>query len=345
MVKKKATLRDIGNKLGLSAMTVSLALRDHPRIPESTREKVRAAMRELRYEPNQVARALATGKSNLIGVIVPNSSDPYYAEVIRAIDEAASATGYHVLLSNGSYDMDKYDERVRDMMALHMRGIVAAPPLTSERPRLPRFWQGLLESDFHVVLVNRQLRPPIFHQVAADYMAGVKLVVEALAERGHRRIAYISGTPAMLPIRQRLAAFQRQVKKFHLDWEDSLLECCELTFAGGASAGRRLWAANRRKPTAIVTFSDTVAVGLLKFLHDARIDVPRKVSVVSFDGIAVGEFTHTSLSTVVTPMYEIGKQAFHLLIEAMDGQHTKPQSLILPVKLVLRESIGQAPNR
>ena len=101
-MKRKTTLRDIGNRLGLSAMTVSLALRDNPRIPESTREKVRAAMRELRYEPNLVARALATGKSNLIGVIVPNSSDPYYAEVIRAIDEAASAAGAATTLESSS---------------------------------------------------------------------------------------------------------------------------------------------------------------------------------------------------------------------------------------------------
>ncbi|MFM8392758.1 MAG: LacI family DNA-binding transcriptional regulator, partial [Acidobacteriota bacterium] len=292
------------------------------------------------YEPNLVARALATGKSNLIGVIVPNSSDPYYAEVIRAIDEAASAAGYHVLLSNGSYEMDLYDGRVRDMMSLHMRGIIAAPPFTSERPNLPPFWRELLEGDLQVVLVNRQLRPPVFHQVAADYMTGVRIVLEALAERGHRRVAYISGTPAMLPIRQRLAAFKRITAKLGLDRDESLLECCDLSYAGGAAATRRLWDANRHKPTAIVAFSDTVAVGILKFLHDSGVRVPEQVSIVSFDGTAVGEFTHKTLSTVITPIYEIGQQAFRLLVEAMDGQFAKPQSLILPVDLVLRESVG-----
>ncbi len=339
-MKRKTTLRDIGNRLGLSAMTVSLALRDSPRIPETTREKVRAAMRELRYEPNLVARALATGKSNLIGVIVPNNSDPYYAEVIRAIDEAASAAGYHVLLSNGSYEMERYDGRVRDMMSLHMRGIIAAPPFTSERPNLPPFWRELLEGDLQVVLVNRQLRPPVFHQVAADYMSGVQLVLTALAERGHRRVAYISGTPAMLPIRQRLAAFKRIAAKLGFDRDESLIECCDLTYAGGAAAVRRLWESNRHKPTAIVAFSDTVAVGTLKFLHDSGVRIPDQVSIVSFDGTPVGEFTHRALSTVITPMYEIGLQAFRLLVEAMDGQFMKPQSLMLPVDLVLRESVG-----
>jgi LacI family transcriptional regulator len=343
--KKTVTIRDIARKLGLSAMTVSLALRDHPRISAPTKERVRAAMKELKYEPNQVARALATGKSNLIGVIVPNSSDHYYAEVIRAIEDAASAAGYHVLLANGSYEMERYTERVKDMIALHMRGIIAAPPFSSEKPKLPPFWLDLLKSDFDVVLINRQLQPPIFHQVAADYVDGVRMVVEKLAEWGHTRVAYLSGQPAMLPIRQRLAAFKRYAKIAGFDNDPGLFECADLNFSGGYEAGKRLWAALRKKPTAIVTFSDVVAVGLLRFLESQKIAVPDAVSVVSFDGTAVGEFTHTTLSTVHTPMYEIGQQAFQLLLEAMAGKYQEPQSLILPVELRLRESVGKASTK
>ncbi|HEX4950575.1 MAG TPA: LacI family DNA-binding transcriptional regulator [Blastocatellia bacterium] len=341
-MSKKVTIRDIAQKLGLSAMTVSLALRDSTRISAPTKERIRAAMKELNYEPNQVARALATGKSNLIGVIVPNSSDHYYAEVIRAIEDAASAAGYHVLLANGSYEMERYTERVKDMIALHMRGIIAAPPFLSEKPKLPPFWQKLIKSDFDVVLINRQLKPPIFHQVAANYVDGVRMVVETLAELGHRRVAYISGQPAMLPIRQRLAAFKRCARKYGFDDDPRLFECAELNFKGGYEAGQRLWQAGRKKPTAIVTFSDVVAVGLLRFLEGQEIAVPQAVSVASFDGTAVGEFTHTTLSTVHTPMYEIGQCAFQLLLGAMAGQYCEPQSVILPVELRLRESIGHA---
>ncbi|MCI0337412.1 MAG: LacI family transcriptional regulator [Acidobacteria bacterium] len=343
-MKKKVTIRDIGNKLGLSAMTVSLALRDNPRISRETKDRIRAAMDKLGYEPNQVARALATGKSNLIGVIVPNSSDHYYAEVIGAIEDSARAANRHVLLANGSYQMEKYADRVRDMMGLHMGGIIAAPPFTSEKPRLPEFWRGLLKSDLEVVLINRELRPPIFHQVAADYTEGVKMVVKALAELGHRRVAYISGRPAMLPIRQRQTAFRRCARKAGFDRDETLFEWAELTFCGGYQAGRRLWNATGCKPTAIVAFSDVVAVGLLRFLDEEGISVPDDVSVVSFDGTAVGEYTHTSLSTVITPMYEIGRQAFNLLIGATEGKYREPQSVILPVELKLRESVSYAPS-
>lgn len=341
-MKKKVTIRDIAKRLGLSAMTVSLALRDSARISEATKERVRAAMKELRYEPNQVARALATGASNLIGVIVPNSSDPYYAEVIRAIEDATSAASYHVLLGNGSYKMEQYAARARNMLALHVGGLITAPPFTSERPKLPPFWQELKETNFPVVLINRQLNPPLFHQVAADYVAGVQFVVEALAARGHRRVAYVSGRPAMLPIRQRLAAFKCCARR--QGWADdaSLFEESELTFAGGYEAGRRLWAANRRKPTAVVAFSDVVAVGLLRFFAQAGVAVPDEVSIAGFDGTEVGEFAHTSLTTVYTPMYDIGRHAFNLLVAAREGRLHGPQSVILPVELKLRESVGPA---
>lgn len=343
-MKKNVTIRDIASKIGLSAMTVSLAMRDHPRISSETKARVRAAMDKLGYKPSHVARALATGKSNLVGVIVPNSSDHYYAEVIRAIEDQASAANYHVLLANGSYEMDTYTDRVRDMMGLHIGGIIAAPPFASEKPKLPPFWQNLLSSDFDVVLVNRQLRPAIFHQVAADYIAGVKSVVEALADSGHKRVAYVSGRPAMLPIRQRLAAFKKQSRRQGFDQCDDLIEHCNLTFAGGYEAGKRLWSVNGKKPTAVVAFSDVVAVGLLRFFDESGISVPNEVSVISFDGTAVGEYTQTSLSTVATPMYEIGKQAYQLLIGAMHGAYSEVQSLILPVELKLRESTSAAPS-
>lgn len=343
-MKKKVTIRDVAAKLGLSAMTVSLALRDHPRISAETKRRIRTAMDKLGYKPSPVAQALATGRSNLLGVIVPNSSDHYYAEVIRAIEDHASAANFHVLLANGSYEMDRYTERVRDMMSLHVGGIIAAPPFTGDKPKLPLFWQNLLrkETEFDVVLVNRELRPAVFHQVAPDYTDGVRLVVEALAERGHRRVAYVSGRPAMLPIRQRLTAFKRFARQRGFAQDAALIEHCNLTFAGGYEAGRRLWAANDEKPSAVVAFSDVVGVGLLRFLDEAGVRVPDEVSVVSFDGTAVSEFTHTSLTTVATPMYEIGKRAYQMLIGAMSCEFSEAQSLILPVELKLRESLGEA---
>jgi LacI family transcriptional regulator len=195
-----------------------------------------------------------------------------------------------------------------------------------------------------VVLINRQLAPPIFHQVAADYMAGVVRLARALAERGHRRVGYISGWPAVLPFRQRLDTFRRAVREHGFDEDEALVVTGELTCAGGYDGCRRLWAANRRKPTAIVASNDTAAVGVLRYLAETGVPVPQAVSVGSFDGTPFADFTRPSLTTVATPMYEIGRQAFRTLLEAMQGKLPEPRSLILPVDLRLRESLGPAPR-
>src|SRR5579862_2201329 len=342
-LKGKITLQDIGRKLGLSTTTISLALRNHPRISEATKVRVRKMIDQMKYEPDRVARALVMGTSNLIGVIVPNSSDPYYSEVFKGIEDAARALGYHVLLSNGSYDMDGYALRVKEMTSLRVDGIIAAPPFTKEKPKLEGFWRALQESRFPLILVNRHLNPPLFHQVSADYSAGVRMTVEMLASIGHRRVAYISGEPAVLPIRQRLAAFQRYARKYGLLHEPSLVETGALSLSGGYDACSRLWMLNRKRPTAIVTFSDTVGVGALRFLREQNLDIPGQVSVASFDGTVMSEFTQPKLTTVSTPMYDVGKQAFELVSGAIEGKYHSPQNLLLPVKLVIRQSVGPPP--
>ena len=194
-----------------------------------------------------------------------------------------------------------------------------------------------------MVLINRQLDPPIFHQVAADYMAGVAMVAKALADRRHHRVAYISANQTIVNFVQRLDTYRGCVLDTGSTRTRSLFESGELTCAGGYAACKRLWTANRRKPpTAIVAASDTMAVGILRFLDESGIDVPGQVSITSFDGTWFADFTHRSLTTVVTPMYEIGRQAFTTLLEAMKGEIREPRSVVLPVQLRLRESIGLA---
>ncbi len=230
-------------------------------------------------------------------------------------------------------------DRVREAARSAANGPLAD---ARQRPVFPRFWQELRERAFPFVIVNRFLRPAVFHQVNADYNSGVRMVVETLASLAHRRVAYISGHPAVLPIRQRLAAFRRYARKAGFEHEPALFESSDLNYTGGYDACRRLWAAVRTKPTAIVAFSDTVAVGVLRFLREQNVAVPGDVSLAGFDGTAVSEITYPSLSTVATPMYDIGKQAFELLLGAAEGKYIVPQDLNLPVRLMLRESVGPA---
>jgi len=334
------TLQDIADKLKLSRTTISLALHDHPRISQPTKKKIWALVRQLRYEPDHVARSLATGRSNLIGVMVTDSTNPYYADVIRGIEDGAREANYHVVLSNGSYDLQVEAGRIQEMIRLRVAGIVAAPAFSSEKPVLPPFWRNLRRSRFPFVLVNRQLNPPIFHQVSADNVEGVRLAVDALASLGHRRVAYISGTPAVVPICQRLAAFRRFARKCGLDNDPELFDCCELGPRGGYEACGRLWAKLSNRPTAVMALSDAEAFGVLRYFREHNVKVPEQVSVMGFDGFEASGFSHVSLSTVSTPMRQMGQEAVKLLIGAIEKRIQSPQSIVWPAKLELRESVG-----
>jgi LacI family transcriptional regulator len=335
------TLQHIGNKLGLSRTTISLALRNHPRISVATRKKVAAAARKLGYEPDQVARALATGRSNLIGVVVPNTADRVYAEVFRGIEDAAQSAGYHVLLSNGSYDADQTAARVRDMMRLKIAGIITAPPFLIDSSPLPPFWKEIKRLAFPLVMLNRELNPPQFHQVTIDNKGGIRLAMEFLASLGHRRVAYITGSVDVIPIRQRYEAFREFCSKYSFETDAQLVEHCELSAQGGYDGCSKLWARVKKKPTAIMVFSDAPSLGVMRFLGEKQLRIPQDVSVLGFDGTDTSEFSQISLSTIVTPMFEMGKQAFRLLEEEMERPQVRPRSIVLPVQLMVRESVAR----
>lgn len=335
------TLQDIADRLHVSRTTVSLALRNHPRISEHTKIKIFTFAKRIGYEPNRVARSLATGHSSLIGVMVPDSTIVYYSEVIRGIEEAANAAGYGVVLANGSYDLDVEAKRVKEMMQLRVAGIIAAPAFRSEKPRLNEFWNGLRQSNFPLVLLNRQLRPAIFHQVTADNVMGMRMAVEAIAALGHRRVAYLYGKRRTVPANQRLAAFRRYARKYHFDNDRTLLVACEIGPRGGYRTCQQLWSRVKKKPTAIMTLSDAEAFGVLRFLQENGVTVPRDVSVMGFDGFELADYCAITLSTVVTPMHAIGKQAVDTLIHIINKTFS-PQNIVLPVKLMLRESVGPA---
>lgn len=340
---RKTTLQDIANDLRVSRTTVSLALRDHPRISEHTKSKIFALAKRLGYEPDRVARSLATGHSSLIGVMVPDSTNVYYSEVIRGIEEAANLAGYSVVLAAGSYDTLVEARRVKEMMQLRVAGVIAAPAFRSAKPKLNNFWDGLRRSDFPFVLLNRQLRPPIFHQVSADNVTGMRLAVGAIASLGHRRVAYLYGKRRTVPSNQRLAAFRRYAHKHRFETDHTLQVACDIGPRGGYEACQQLWSRVKVKPTAILTLSDAEAFGALRFLRDNGLHVPRDVSVMGFDGFEMANYSTISLSTVATPMHDIGKQAVEILVHIIDKSFA-PQSVILPVKLMLRESVGPVPK-
>jgi LacI family transcriptional regulator len=337
---KQATLGDIAKKLGISRTTVSLVVNDHPRISKETKKLVWSAIQELEYRPDPTARALATGRSNLLGFIVPEMSNLYFAEIFRGAEAYARERGYHLLLNNGSYDLKVEEQRIQDLLDLKIGGLVVSPAFTDARQTSRTIWKDLRNDNFPIVLINRHMQPPIYHQISADNTEGVRLAMEHLAQLGHRRVAYITGEPRVLPVRQRMKAFQDFLTHFGFENDPSLVESSTFTIQGGYESARRLWGKASKKPTAIMALSDTVALGILKFLQESGIDVPGEVSLMGFDGTPIAEFSLIGISTIETPLYDMGRQAITILEQVMQSRVKNLQNVMLPVRLIERGSTG-----
>jgi DNA-binding LacI/PurR family transcriptional regulator len=334
------TLADVAGKLGVSEATVSLVVNDHPRISARTKVRVWRCIRELGYRPDPIGRALVTGRSSLIGLLVPDTGNPFFADIFRGAEDAAREKGYHILLNNGSYRLDLEEQRVEELLDLKVGGLIVGPAFTDARQARRAVWERLRKTRFPVVLLNRQMEPAAFHQVSPDNVQGVRLSSEHLASLGHTRVAYISGIPEVLPVRQRLAAYKECAARLGFAREAGLIETSPFTATGGYEACRRLWRRLRRKPTAIMALTDTVATGVLKFLSSEGVKVPDDVSLMGFDGTPQAQFSLIGISTIEAPLYEMGKKAVQMLDQAIKAPTGELASVVLPVRLVVRESTG-----
>jgi len=317
-----------------------LVISDHPRISGRTKTRVLECIRELGYRPDPVARALVTGRSSLIGLVVPDTANPFFADIFRGAEHAAREKGYHILLNNGSYRLDDEEKRVGELLDLKIGGLIASPPLSDARQIRRSMWTRLHERQFPLVLLNRDVEPGIFHQISPDNLQGVRLSTDLLVRLGHKRVAYISGTPEILPVCQRLAAYKQFAAQFGFDRDARLIETSSFTARGGYEACQRLWRRLRRKPTAIMALTDTIAAGALKYLREAGVNVPGDVSLMGFDGTPQSEFSLIGITTIEMPIYEMGRKAVEILDQAIKHPAGTPQSVTMPVRLIERESTG-----
>lgn len=338
--QKQIKLEDVARALGVTRTTISLVIHDHPRIPEKTKEMVWEKIRELGYRPDKTARALATGRSNLIGFIVPDISNTYFAEIFHGAEETATKHGYHLLVNSGSYNLKLEEERIRDLLDLKVGGLITSPAFTQEKQIETPIWKEIREQEIPVVLLNRRLTPPVIHQISVDNELGVHLSMDHLARLGHRRVAYISGKPDILPVRQRLKAFKKMQPEFGFSLGSDLIGSSPFTMEGGYESCKELWARLKAKPTAIMCLNDTVALGVLRFLTEQGVRVPHDISIIGYDGTANSKYSHIALTTIESPQFEIGMRAVETLLGVIENKTEGVQNIILEPQLVVRESTG-----
>lgn len=308
----------------------------HP-VSEQTRERVLSAADRLSFEPNRLARALVTARSQTVGVIVHDISDPYFGDIVKGLEDGVHANDYRLFVASSDRDPEKELNYVRTFHAYQVDAIVFAassltdPDYTDTLNKLVARYR--LRGGVVVVLSDHLLEAPRVH---FDNRRAAAEMTSYLAERGHRRIGYITGPPDLEVSRVRLAGFNDAVTRFELSAGPEYIANGQFTIKGGAAAMTELL--ERVDVTAVVAANDLMAIGATRHILDTGIAVPDDISVAGLDDIPIAEYGPVPLTTMRVPTYEIGRQGASLLLEALrDGE---PADVRLTGEIVERESVA-----
>ena len=333
------TLKELGKLAGVHPSTVARVLNDDPqqRVSEEVRGRILALAREHGYQPNHLARSLRTKRSFVIGTAIPDIANPFFAILFRGIEDALAASQYSVILANTD------DEPAREQGSIAMlRGRQVDGLLIATARREDATIAALAASGFPFVLVNRHTDPIPNNAVVPDDYAGAVAAVEHLIGLGHRCIAHIAGSDEMSTGHTRRRGYLDAIRRHRLPTASDMMVHGSFREPGGYLGMQRLLDLPQR-PTAVFAVNDLAAVGAIRAIEEAGLQVPRDISVIGFNDLSAAVGTARLLTTVRLPLHDMGKAAAEHLLAQITGNMAAREPVVIPVELVIRQSTGPAP--
>ena len=327
---RPATLADVAAASGVATSTVSRALSNPGRVNAVTRERIERAAQELNYIPNSQARALTSGKTRAIAVLVSDVTNPFYFGIIRGTQQQLKAAGYSQLLIDTEESDELEDGMLHKLRRSFDGAILAASRLTDRR-------LTALAAEIPLVAINRQTRGVA--SVFIDTPNGIEQALGHLVSLGHRRIAYVSGPETSWPNEGRWRALVRGAEAYGVT-ATRIGPFAPRQYAGAAAADAVL----NTGVTACIAFNDLLAIGMLARFRERGADVPGDVSIVGCDDIFGADFCNPPLTTLTAPIEQAGRTAVAMLLSRLDegaGMRVR-QSATLPTHLTVRASTGPA---
>lgn len=325
---RQTTRADVARLAGVSTAVVSYVINDGPRgVSPQAREKVLRAIDKLGYRPNPNARALKTGSTGLVGVVVPEVLNAFFGEFIEALDEAARNRGSSIMLGITHDLAERESGLVWSLVDRGVDSIVFAGYLHDER--LYRAGGEKITR----VLLDRSLPSSGLETIGSDAAAGTRILVGHLADHGHRRIGYIGAPLPRVNVELRQAAWAQVLRERGLDTMEPVITSWDRQ---GGYSGMRALLDLQDPPTAVFAASDFIAIGALHALHEEGLRVPEDVAVASFDGTMESQYSWPPLTTVRHPFARIAETALDVLSEPPRD----PRHLSLPMELIIRNSCG-----
>jgi LacI family transcriptional regulator, galactose operon repressor len=331
-----ARMKDIARDLGVSVVTVSKVLRNHSDISEETRQRVLKRMKELNYQPNLAARALVTGRTFTIGLIVPDLTHPFFSEIARALSQYLRKKGYGLIISSSEEDPELEQQEIESLLARRVDAlIIASAQWTVES------FRRIEEQKTPYVLIDRQFVGLAANFVGVDDFVVGSIATEHLIEVGCRRIAHIRG-PEVSTALGRLEGYRQTLIRHGLPALPAKISQVgsgddrgDLT---GYRAMKKLLESNPR-PDGVFCYNDPTAMGALKAIIEAGLRVPEDVAVVGCCNVLYADFLRVPLTSVDQDNTAIGERAAKLALSLVDSKTPqRPRTLLLEPKIVVRES-------
>jgi LacI family transcriptional regulator len=341
---KRATQVDVARRAGVSRATVSYVLNDHTdgRVPisDETRRRVMRVIDELGYEPDARAQALRSGTTNALGLIIPDLSNPHYAEFAIGIEEQARTAGYHILLSSTELNEEYAVDMFKHLSRRRIDGLILASSFIGASKEAQETLDQLRKRRLPIVEMNGFYGVDC---VVCNYLEATQEVIAYLLSLNHRRIGLIYGVRAPEVAEDRLLPYQELLRAAGL-FDDELIVRCGPTSEDGYQAAQDLL---RRTPppTAVIAVNDLLALGVLRAAADLGLRIPKDVSVVGYDDVATSRYLVPRLTSVSRDARNLGCEAVKLLLARIEDPERPRQRITRSARLVIRESTGHAADQ
>lgn len=332
-----ASIKDVARHANVSISTVSHVVNRTRFVSDKARADVEAAIRALDYVPSAVARSLKSKTTKTLGMLIPNCSNPYFAEIVRSVEDHCFASGYTLILCNTDDEPRRQSVYLQVLAEKRVDGLIIIS--TGETSDLHDLLQGLTTP---TVLLDREVTHVHCDLVETAHLLGGQVATEHLVALGHRHIACIGGPADLSPSAQRIQGWRNALAAAGL--ADDLLWHSDFSSQGGFTAMQEILQSAHR-PTAVFVCNDLMGIGALSAAHEAGLRVPQDLSVIGFDDIELARFTSPPLTTIVQPKQRIGQLAVDMLLERIQGGRLDAKQILLQPELVVRASTASKENR
>ncbi|MEN6410050.1 MAG: LacI family DNA-binding transcriptional regulator [Anaerolineaceae bacterium] len=330
-----STIREVAEKAGVSPTTVSHVVNNTRYVSAPVRERVLQAMAELGYRPNALARSLRRGETKTLGLILPDSANPFFAEIGRAIEAAAFSSGYSVILCNTEGDPEKETLYTDVLAKKQVDGLIFVT--TGDNSSTIH---DLLAQNLPMVVVDRDPQTVEVDVVLTDNRQCGYLATQHLIQLGHKRIGCIMGPSNVTPSALRITGYREAMRDNHLPVDEAWMVRGDFHPDSGYRAALELL----RQPnpvSAIFVCNDMMAIGALRAAHEFGLHIPEQLSIVGVDNIDLASYTIPPLTTITQPKVDIGQTAFRLLVERIQQHGLPARRIMLSSSLIIRNSTGR----